>query len=174
MKITHRHCHLLAVAEMFICIKSPGWAVGDGGVSWWQTQKLISWYFRQAIETEVGDCQRLHTNYLQDRGWGTTSSALNMLRGQTSTRATSRCEEGEQSRPSPQMQSLWGGDSENPSYFILSIAPLNSHHSPKYLHILMVVPFIIMIMSKVSDAHCTAMPSSYTPPPDPDPQTTLE
>ena len=56
----------LQLQRCFICIKSPGRAVGDGGVSWWQTQKLISWYFWQATATEVGDCQRLQTNCAQD------------------------------------------------------------------------------------------------------------
>ena len=80
--------------------------------------KHKSWYYdisgkqlRLRSET-VRDCKQII--FKMFRGWGTNSSVLNMLRGQTSTRATSRCEEGESSRPSPQMQSLWGGDSENP------------------------------------------------------------
>ena len=80
--------------------------------------KHKSWYhdnsgkqLRLRSET-VRDCKQVI--FKMFRGWGTTSSVLNMLRGQTSTKATSRCWEGEPSRPSPQMQSMWGGDSRNP------------------------------------------------------------
>ena len=79
---------VIYLQRCFICIKSPGWAFGDGCVSWWQTHDISGKQLRLRSET-VRDCKRII--FKMFRGWGPTSSVLNMLRGQTSTRATSRC-----------------------------------------------------------------------------------
>ena len=184
MKITHRHCHLLAVAEMFYL---------------YQESRTSSWWRRCFLMTDTNP--DIMTFLASNWDWGRRLSEIaNKLcarcsEGEALLQVSSTCSEGklvlEQPRDVKRVnrQDLLlkcslcevGTPRTHIDVIILypflypnSITPLKNHHFPNYLHILIVVAFIIMIMSKVSDAHCTAMPSSYTPTPDPDPQTSLE